>query len=379
MRMRREKTMRYRGMLFAGLLSVSAMLGTTAAVPVMAEEIIEELPEEAAEMMEGTFRASDAVFPRQELYEYPFLGLRAVLPESLMEKMDNKEVAMLCKEEWKENFTAVRYAYLSWNSMTEEQRDAEVEKLGNAYEEWTESLERIGTLGMYQADQTEKLDELTGCTEHKKLGESADGTYQYYLSTNPDAGKELTDEILQIQTELTELTPLQNISVFDQPGETGNENAENVGKFETQDVQGETYTEAVFQDKELTMVNVFTTWCGPCISEIPDLEKLHQEMAEEGIGVVGVVLDSVDEKGEKSEEGIEKAKILAEKTGATYPFLIPDKTNMNGRLSGINTIPETFFVDKDGNIVGETFSGSRSLEDWREIVQTEFGKLEGAE
>ena len=42
---------------------------------------------------------------------------------------------------------------------------------------------------------------------------------------------------------------------------------------------------------------------------------------------------------------------------------------MNGRLNGISAFPETFFVDKEGNIVGETYSGSHTLDEWKEIVE----------
>ncbi len=143
-----------------------------------------------------------------------------------------------------------------------------------------------------------------------------------------------------------------------------------VGDFSMQDIQGETYTQDMFSDYDLTMVNVFTTWCTPCVNEIPDLQKLWEEEKDQGVNVVGIVLDSIDSSGVADQEIIEKAKVLAERTGATYPFLIPDKGYLNGRLSGINAVPETFFVDKDGNIVGETYSGSRSLEDWKSILET---------
>ena len=59
-------------------------------------------------------------------------------------------------------------------------------------------------------------------------------------------------------------------------------------------------------------------------------------------------------------------------TKASYPFLVPDSTMMNGRLNGISAFPETFFVDKEGNIVGETYSGSHSLDEWKEIVEKEL-------
>ena len=81
-----------------------------------------------------------------------------------------------------------------------------------------------------------------------------------------------------------------------------------LGEFSLEDITGTAYTNEMFQDYKLTMINVFTTWCTPCINEIPDLEKLHQEMKEQGVNVVGVVLDATDEAGNKNEETLEKAK-----------------------------------------------------------------------
>lgn len=155
-------------------------------------------------------------------------------------------------------------------------------------------------------------------------------------------------------------------------GEESASQGNNVGEFSMQDIEGQAYTQEMFADYDLTMVNVFTTWCSPCVNEIPDLQKLWEEMKDQGINVVGIVLDGVDSSGNADAEVVEKAKVLAEYTGAAYPFLIPDKGFLNGRLLGINAVPETFFVDKEGNIVGETYSGSRSLEEWKEVVLTEL-------
>ncbi len=150
-----------------------------------------------------------------------------------------------------------------------------------------------------------------------------------------------------------------------------------LGEFSTQDINGNEYTQDIFQDYDLTMVNVFTTWCTPCVREMPDLEKLHQQVADQGVNVVGVVLDVLNEKGEAVPEYLEQARELVKKTGVTYPVLLPDSTYFNGRLIGIAAVPETFFVDQDGNIVGETYSGSGSLEDWLEVVEQELANLKG--
>lgn len=39
------------------------------------------------------------------------------------------------------------------------------------------------------------------------------------------------------------------------------------------------------------MVNVFTTWCSPCVAEMPDLEKLSQQVGDRNVAVVGIVMD----------------------------------------------------------------------------------------
>ena len=53
---------------------------------------------------------------------------------------------------------------------------------------------------------------------------------------------------------------------------------------------------------------------------------------------------------EKDEEGIKKAQILAEKTKAEYPFLLPDSGYMNGRLAYVQAFPETDVYKRQGCI-----------------------------
>lgn len=148
------------------------------------------------------------------------------------------------------------------------------------------------------------------------------------------------------------------------------ESAGDLGEFSMEDIHGSIYTQEMFADYDLTMVNVFTTWCTPCVNEIPDLEKLHKEMEDRGVGVVGIVLDAGSGYGK-----VEKAKLLAEKTGASYPFLMPDESYLNGRLGDIEAVPETFFVDKEGCIVGKTYTGSRSFEEWKSVVEKELEEV----
>ena len=327
-----------------------------------------------SDLVAGTFKPSETTVPAQDSYEYPFLGLTMKLPKELLKQIKAQTIAMISNEGWNENGDVIKYAYLSWNEMTEEQKEEEVDKLGTAYEDWCNSLGKIGVIGVYDEDSQKKLDEITGCTEHKEIGSSSDGKYKYYLSTNKDAEESMKKEVEEIDVTLTEMTPPQQLSAFDQPQDTSSnaEDSTTVGKFETKGIDGKDYTEKVFSDYDLTLVNIFTTWCSPCVNEIPELEKLYEEMKEKGVGVVGVVLDTVGDDGKQDEETVKKAGVLQDKTKASYPFLIPDSTMMNGRLNGISAFPETFFVDKEGNIVGETYTGSHTLDEWKEIVEKEL-------
>ena len=329
-----------------------------------------------SDFIQGTFKPSETTVQAQDSYEYPFLGLNMKLPEELLKQIKAQTIAMISNEGWNDTADAIKYAYISWSEMTEEQKEAEVDKLGTAYDDWCNSLAKIGVIGIYDEDSEKELDEITGCTEHKEIGSSSDGKYKYYLSTNKDADETLRKEVEEIAPTFTEMTPFQQLSAFDQPQDTSNAgDSTTVGKFETKGVDGKDYTEKVFSDYDLTLVNIFTTWCSPCVNEIPELEKLYEEMKDKGVGVVGVVLDTVGDDGKQDDATVKKAGVLQEKTKASYPFLIPDSTMMNGRLNGISAFPETFFVDKDGNIVGETYSGSHSLDEWKKIVEKELANV----
>ena len=329
-----------------------------------------------SDFIQGTFKPSETTVQAQNSYEYPFLGLNMKLPEELLKQIKAQTIAMISNEGWNDTADAIKYAYISWSEMTEEQKEAEVDKLGTAYDDWCNSLAKIGVIGIYDEDSEKELDEITGCTEHKEIGSSSDGKYKYYLSTNKDADKSLKKEVEEIDVTLTEMTPFQQLSAFDQPQDTSNTgDSTTVGKFETKGIDGKDYTEKVFSDYDLTLVNIFTTWCSPCVNEIPELEKLYEEMKEKGVGVVGVVLDTVGDDGKQDDATVKKAGVLQKKTKASYPFLIPDSTMMNGRLNGISAFPETFFVDKEGNIVGETYSGSHTLDEWKEIVEKELENI----
>ena len=330
-----------------------------------------------------SFKPADYTLPVKDEYNYEYLGLKFKLSEKIREAMKAKDIVML--DDQSPIDQDLKYGLLSFSKLTEEQKNAEVAKMGDGYEKWQESLERIGTIGMFEKSLSEEeIGKITKCDNHTKLGESKDGKYSYYLSVNSTADAETIEELKQTTVEITEKkerpengfvlsekSDLENTMAFS----TDSQNvATDLSNLQTVDIDGKEFSGKDFSDYDLTMVNVFATWCSPCVQEIPDLAEIQKEMKDKGVNIVGVVTDTVDQTGE-NQEALEKAKLIRERSKAEYPFLIPDKSNFNGRLSGIQAFPETFFVDKKGQIVGETYSGSHNKKAWLEIIEKELAKV----
>lgn len=325
-----------------------------------------------------TFKPADYGLEAKDEYVYEYLGLKFKLPENIKSAIKNKELNM--SDDQSPIDKELRYAMLTFSKMTEEQKNAEVGKMGDEFEKWQEALERVATLGMFEKGMSEdEISKITKCDSHKKIGESSDGKYEYYLSTKN--GNDLAEEFGKTEIEiiekkerpengfvLQEKTDLEGTEAF------GGGSVEDISNVVTKDINGKEFSKKDYENYDLTMVNVFATWCTACIKEIPDLVELQKEMKDKGVNVVGIVTDTVDEAGE-NKDAIAKAKTIQEKTKANYPFLMPDKTNFNGRLNGIQALPETFFIDKNGKIVGETYSGSHDLKDWKKIVEKELENL----
>ena len=141
--------------------------------------------------------------------------------------------------------------------------------------------------------------------------------------------------------------------------------------FDAEDIFGAKVSSKVFEENKLTVVNLFTTWCAPCISELPELAKLDKEL--EDIGFIGIVLD-INEGDGIVESAIRTAKDLCNDSGAEYPYLIPDESLVEFCRS-IYSVPTTYFVDSNGKIVGDPVVGSNTASEWKEIIEQKLAML----
>ncbi len=134
------------------------------------------------------------------------------------------------------------------------------------------------------------------------------------------------------------------------------------GTFQTKTLEGEDVTQELFQQADLTMVNIWGTFCGPCINEMPELGEISREYAGKGLQIVGLVSDV-------SEVQDATAKEIVEKTQADYLQIIASEDLTSGILTQINEVPTTIFVDKEGKQVGDVILGAKNKEQWIRIIE----------
>lgn len=140
----------------------------------------------------------------------------------------------------------------------------------------------------------------------------------------------------------------------------------NIGPFKTVDMDGNTVTEAIFAEKEYTLINVWGTFCGPCINEMPELQGINASLPD-NFQIVGIVCDVPDDVPESRKAAIE----IINKTGVTYTNLAVSE-DMNYWFDIIQYVPTTILVDSNGNVVTEIIEGAY-VDGYKQIIE-QFGK-----
>ena len=125
-------------------------------------------------------------------------------------------------------------------------------------------------------------------------------------------------------------------------------------EFTAENLALESVDSSIFAEKDLTVLNVWGTFCGPCINEMPELGEWQRELPE-NVQIIGLVADVA---GKEDKEHIELANMILEKTNARFTNIIPNN-DFAELLSGVVGVPTTFFINKEGKIVGKPIVGAQ--------------------
>ena len=141
--------------------------------------------------------------------------------------------------------------------------------------------------------------------------------------------------------------------------------------FQTTDLEGNAVSsEDIFGAHTLTMVNLWGTYCGPCINEMPDLEELNGRLADRDCAIIGVVIDVA---GMNDSAQLTAAGAILKDTGVTYLNLLP--WNSLDADFPAEYIPTSYFVDSEGHIVGEAAVGSAGADDYEALIDAALAAM----
>ncbi|UCD33304.1 MAG: TlpA family protein disulfide reductase [Desulfobacterales bacterium] len=129
-------------------------------------------------------------------------------------------------------------------------------------------------------------------------------------------------------------------------------------------LDGKNVSLADFKGK-VVLLNIWATWCAPCVAEMPSMEKLYQELKGEDFELLAISVD---------ESGAEAVKPFVEKYKLGFPVLLDTKGEIKD-LYQATGIPESFIIDKNGMIVDKIigprdWATSEAIRYFRNIIHS---------
>lgn len=140
-----------------------------------------------------------------------------------------------------------------------------------------------------------------------------------------------------------------------------------VPAFTTQDLDGNTVTNALFSRADVTVLNVWGTFCPPCIAEMPELGAWADAMPK-NVQIVGLISDV---RAKTDKDGIADARKILSDAHANFVNLIAN-ADFSSFLQGVQFVPTTFLVDRDGVVIGEPIVGAQ-VPRYKQAVENYLG------
>ncbi|WP_432408427.1 TlpA family protein disulfide reductase [Wukongibacter sp. M2B1] len=132
-----------------------------------------------------------------------------------------------------------------------------------------------------------------------------------------------------------------------------------IGEFSAEDLDGNTVTNKVFEENDLTVLNIWGTFCGPCIEEIPELEEIQNHFKDKKVKVIGLVIDK------EKEEAIN----IMKQVEAKYTNIIPDSVLDKDIVTSFEYVPATIFINSEGEVLKTFIAGSSEFEVFKGTIE----------
>ena len=119
-------------------------------------------------------------------------------------------------------------------------------------------------------------------------------------------------------------------------------------QFQAQDRDGNPVNLATYGD-QVVLLNVWATWCPPCVKEMPSMQRLYEELADDDFEIVAVSVDAPS--GQRDAAGNPGGNVwqFADSLGLTFP-IVHDPEGRIQRQYQTTGVPESFVIGRDGVI-----------------------------
>ena len=124
----------------------------------------------------------------------------------------------------------------------------------------------------------------------------------------------------------------------------------NLNQFTADTLDQGTFSQEDLSGKDVTVINFWSTLCGPCVEELPDI-AVFAKMLPDNVQVITACLD-----GKGAEEEV---KEILEKAGFEGVTLLGGEGDLKTLFEAVQYTPTTVFVDKDGNMIGNPLIGGQ--------------------
>ena len=125
----------------------------------------------------------------------------------------------------------------------------------------------------------------------------------------------------------------------------------NIPHFTATTIDGDTVTDEIFAAKKITVVNIWGTFCPPCIAEMPELGEMARTLPDDA-QIVGLVCDATENSPQ-----IQAAQKIVREADANFVNIVPDE-NLTKFISGVEVVPTTIFINGNGEVVGKVILGA---------------------
>lgn len=141
--------------------------------------------------------------------------------------------------------------------------------------------------------------------------------------------------------------------------------------FKATAIDGTEITSDILADSKLTMINVWATYCNPCLKEMPDLGEIAASYDPSEFQILGIISDATITS---DQETLDYAQSLIDETNANYTHLLLNEDLYYGMLLEVSAVPTTVFIDSKGKIVS-TIVGSMEKADWEAVIEDLLNSL----